>query len=48
MTCLRKSKPLDVLDVMMIDYEECVILTKGNTHRISFDDILWLKSKKTL
>ena len=46
MTCLRKSSPLEVLEVWAIDYEKKYVYTKGGED-IDFDDILWLKQGKT-
>jgi len=46
MTCLRKSSPLEVLEVRIIDYDKRLVLT-NDTWCISFDDILWLKQGKT-
>jgi len=47
MTCLRKSDPIEVLEVWKIDYEGQYV-TAEDWELIVFDDILWLKSKKTL
>lgn len=42
MTCLRKSKPLDVLEVRIIDYMGGYVIVEG-WDVIKFDDIMWLK-----
>jgi len=45
MTCLRKSKPLEVLEVRIIDYVGGYVIVEG-WDDINFDDIMWLKQGK--
>jgi len=45
MTCLRKSKPLEVLEVRIIDYMGGYVIVEG-WDDINFDDIMWLKQGK--
>lgn len=44
MTCLRKSEPLNVLNVHSIDYEKWSLYSTDGYY-VEFDDIMWLKIK---